>query len=161
MRAAPAPELPHPARRWKERGFDCLCGNVRMAARALTAHYDAHLAPSGLTSNQLAVLWSVISAEPVALGEIAGYLVMDKTSVTRSIAALGGMGLVQLKPGKDARVKLASSTLKGRRAFTAAIPLWRRAQADVERTMGKGSFARTVREARRLAWTMAGPKIAS
>jgi DNA-binding MarR family transcriptional regulator len=150
--------LPSAARRWRRRGFDCLCGNVRMAARALTAHYDACLAPSGLTSNQLAVLWSVIAAEPVALGEIADYLVMDKTSVTRSMAGLAAMGLVVLRTGTDARVKLASSTAKGRRVFASAMPLWRQAQAEVRRTIGRGTFARTVREARRMAWTMARPR---
>ena len=153
-----AGSLSSAARRWRRRGFDCLCGNVRMAARALTAHYDAYLAPSGLTSNQLAVLWSVIAAEPIALGEIAGYLVMDKTSVTRSVASLAAMGLVVSRPGTDARVKLASSTAKGRKAFAAAIPLWRRAQADAKRTMGRGSFARTVREARRVARAMGRPE---
>lgn len=151
-------ELSAAARRWRRRGFDCLCGNVRMAARALTAHYDAHLAPSGLTSNQLAVLWSVIAGEPIALGEIADYLVMDKTSVTRSVAALAGMGLVVLRTGTDARRKLASSTAKGRKAFAAAIPLWRKAQATARRTMGRGNFTRTVREARRVAWAMARPE---
>jgi len=150
--------LPSAARAWRRRGFDCLCGNVRMAARALTAHYDAYLAPSGLTSNQLAVLWSVIAAEPIALGEIADYLVMDKTSVTRSIASLAAMGLVVLRTGTDARVKLTSSTAKGRKAFAAAIPLWRKAQAAARRTMGRGNFTRTVREARRVAWAMARPE---
>ena len=150
--------LPSAARAWRRRGFDCLCGNVRMAARALTAHYDAYLAPSGLTSNQLALLWSVIAAEPIALGEIADYLVMDKTSVTRSMAALVMMGLVVLRTGTDARVKLASSTAKGRRVFASAIPLWRRAQAQVKRAMGRGTFKRTVRESRRIARAIARPE---
>lgn len=138
-------------RAYRARGFDCLCGNMRMASRALTQLYDSYLAPSGLTSGQLPVLWSVIAAEPLSLGEIADWLVMDKTTVSRNVAALAAMGLVDLKPGPDARVKLASSTAKGRKAFAAAMPLWRSAQASVEKKIGTATFAQAVVGARKLA----------
>ena len=143
-------------RAYRARGFDCLCGNMRMASRALTQLYDAYLAPSGLTSGQLPVLWSVIAAEPLSLGEIADWLVMDKTTVSRNVAALAAMGLVDLKPGPDARVKLASSTAKGRKAFAAAMPLWRSAQALVEKKIGAATFAQAVLGARKLARKVQG-----
>ena len=28
---------------WAPRGYDCVCGNIRMAARAVTSVYDRHL----------------------------------------------------------------------------------------------------------------------
>src|SRR3954451_13234423 len=86
---------------YRARGLDCLCGNARMAARALTTLYDAHLAAAGVTSGQLAVLWCVMSAEPVAMRDIARYLVMDKTTVSRNAAALIQAGLVAARPGHD------------------------------------------------------------
>ena len=143
-------------RAYRARGFDCLCGNMRMASRALTQLYDAYLAPSGLTSGQLPVLWSVIAAEPLSLGEIADWLVMDKTTVSRNVAALAAQGLVELKPGPDARVKLASSTAKGRKAFAAAMPRWKAAQAIVEKKIGRETFVRAVVGARKLARKVQG-----
>ena len=136
---------------YRMRGYDCLCGNTRMAARALTTLYDAYLAPCGLTSSQLAVLWCVIGGEPLAMGDIARYLVMDKTTVSRNVAALVSAGLVASRVGDDARVKRLASTAKGRRVFARAIPLWEAAQAQVTERLGSERFADVVRQTRRLA----------
>ena len=140
---------------YRMRGFDCLCGNTRMAARALTALYDAHLAPAGVTASQLAVLWCVVGGEPLAMGDIARFLVMDKTTVSRNVAALVQAGLVAARPGEDARVRRLTSTAKGRRAFQAAIPLWESAQADVTARLGSTRFLDAVTKTRRLARAIA------
>ncbi|HET9651102.1 MAG TPA: MarR family winged helix-turn-helix transcriptional regulator [Usitatibacter sp.] len=136
---------------YRLRGFDCLCGNTRMAARALTALYDAHLAACGLTASQLAVLWCVIGGEPLAMRDIARHLVMDKTTVSRNVAALVDAGLVAVRAGEDARVRNLVSTAPGRRAFRAAIPLWEAAQAEVTSRMGRTKFEDAVLQTRRLA----------
>ena len=141
---------------YRMRGFECLCGNTRMAARALTALYDAHLGPSGLTSSQLAVLWCVMGAEPLAMGEIARHLVMDKTTVSRNVAALVEAGLVLVRPGEDGRVRTLASTAKGRRAFAAAMPLWEEAQAEATRQLGEARFSDAVLRTRRLARALGG-----
>jgi DNA-binding MarR family transcriptional regulator len=136
---------------YRMRGFDCLCGNTRMAARALTSLYDAYLAPAGITASQLAVLWCVIAGEPLAMGDIARFLVMDKTTVSRNVAALADAGLVRSRPGDDARVRRLASTAKGRRTFRAAMPLWESAQADVTERLGSTRFLDAVVHTRRLA----------
>jgi DNA-binding MarR family transcriptional regulator len=137
--------------RYRLRGFECLCGNTRMAARALTALYDAALAPSGLTASQLAVLWCVIGGEPLSMGDIARHLVMDKTTVSRNVAALAAAGWVVARPGDDGRVRTLASTAKGRRAFRGAIPLWEAAQARVTEQLGEARFLDAVAQTRRLA----------
>jgi len=136
---------------YRARGFECLCGNTRMAARALTALYDAELAPSGLSASQLAVLWCVIGGEPLAMGEIARHLVMDKTTVSRNVAALVEAGFVTVRSGGDARVRALASTARGRRAFRAAMPLWEAAQARVVEQLGESRFADAVAQTQRLA----------
>lgn len=156
MNAPSGKRLEADVRAWRARGFDCLCGNVRMASRALTSLYDAYLAPAGITSAQLPVLWAVIAEEPLSMREIADWLVMDKTTVSRNVAALEAMGLLQLQAGPDARVKLASSTAKGRRAFSRAIPRWKAAQSEVEKKLGPETFARAVVGARKLARKVQG-----
>jgi DNA-binding MarR family transcriptional regulator len=143
---------------YRQRGFDCLCGNARMAARALTVLYDEYLAPAGISAGQLAVLWCVVGAEPVAMGDVARLLVMDKTTVSRNAAALVDAGLVVVRAGEtDARVKALASTAKGRRTFARAMPLWESAQAHVSERMGSERFSAAVLQTRRLARALGGP----
>jgi DNA-binding MarR family transcriptional regulator len=104
------------------------------------------------------VLWCVVSREPVAMREVAEVLVMDKTTVSRNLGGLLDLGFVVCRAGPDARVKLVSCTAKGRRAFTAAVPLWKRAQTAIERKLGRVAFAKTVSQAHRLARTIAEPR---
>jgi DNA-binding MarR family transcriptional regulator len=138
--------------------MECLCGNVRMAARALTTVYDRFLEPAGLTASQLAVLWCVLGREPLTMREVAEVLVMDKTTVSRNLAALAGTGLVAIRPGEDARVKMVRSTAKGRRTFTAALPRWKAAQGWVESQVGRAPFAKAIRQSKRLAQSVAQPR---
>jgi len=136
---------------YRDRGFDCMCGNLRMASRAVTSIYDAHLAPSGLTSNQLAVLWPIVAMEPTPMSEIARKVVMDKTTVSRNIAGLVDAGLVEVRTGDDGRHRLVSTTARGRHAFAVAMPAWEAAQEEVARVFGKARFNDLVKQSRRLA----------
>jgi DNA-binding MarR family transcriptional regulator len=144
-----------PIAAYQRRGFDCLCGNTRMAARALTAIYDEYLAPAGVSSSQLAVLWCVIGARPASMSEVASLLVMDKTTVSRNVSSLLEMGLVAVKTGEDARVRLLLSTARGRAVFERAMPLWESAQAHVAERMGSTRFMEAVLQTRRLARAVA------
>ena len=140
---------------YRKRGFDCLCGNLRMASRAITTVFDEHLKASGLTSNQLAVLWPIVNMEPTPMSEIARNVVMDKTTVSRNVAGLEALGLVEIKSGEDARHRLVSTTAKGRHAFAIAMPAWEAAQAQVAKVFGKTRFASLVRESKKLARVVA------
>ena len=53
------------------RGFDCVCGNLRMAARAVTTVYDRHLQGAGVSASQMAVLWAVAYACGLSVKELA------------------------------------------------------------------------------------------
>ena len=140
---------------YRHRGFECLCGNLRMASRALTTLYDTHLGDLGLTVNQLAVLWSVIGFEQATMGRIAEAVVMDKTTVTRSIAGLESMGLVSLQRGVDARQRVVSATARGQRVFSDAMPAWEAAQREAARAIGQARFDSLVVQARRVARAVA------
>lgn len=118
-------------KKFRPRGFDCLCGNVRMAARALTSVYDEHLKPSGLRSTQLAVLWAVVAVGDGTVGKIAKTIAMDDSSLTRTLKLLERDKLVSLRSGSDRREKQVYATARGRRAFSVAMPLWESAQRDM------------------------------
>ncbi len=119
------------------RGFECLCGNVRMAARAVTSVYDEHLRPSGLRASQLAVLWAVIALPGSTVNALAHAIAMDATTLTRNLRILERDALVTMFAGSDRREREIHASAKGRRAFAKAMPLWEAAQADVSRMAGR------------------------
>ena len=121
----------------------------------MTAIYDTHLAASGLTSNQLAVLWPIVALEPTPMSEIARSVVMDKTTVSRSVAGLVDAGLVEVHAGDDGRHRMVSTTARGRHAFATAMPAWEAAQEEVARVFGKARFTGLVKETRKLARAVA------
>jgi DNA-binding MarR family transcriptional regulator len=124
----------------RNRGFDCLCGNMRMASRAVTALYDGYLAPSGLTAAELSVLWCVMSAQPVSMQKISEFLAMEKSTVTRNVAHLKLRHLLKVEAGQDARTKQVSVTRVGRETFVRALPLWKDAQKAAARALGEPRF---------------------
>ena len=123
-------------KRYRNSGFDCLCGNVRMAARSLTSIYDEHLKPSGLRATQLAVLWAVVALDSGTVGRIAKVIAMDDSSLTRTLKLLERDKLVSLVAGSDRREKRVKATARGRKAFSTAMPLWELAQAEAFERLG-------------------------
>jgi DNA-binding MarR family transcriptional regulator len=89
--------------------------------------------------------------EPTPMSEIARNVVMDKTTVSRNVAGLEALGLVEIQSGEDARHRLVSTTAKGRHAFAIAMPAWEAAQAEVAKAFGKTRFTALVRESKKLA----------
>jgi DNA-binding MarR family transcriptional regulator len=137
--------------RYRHKGFDCLCGNLRLATRVVTAAYDARLVASGLTSAQLGVIWCVLSAERASMLRIGELLVMEKSTVTRNVAVLRARGFVEVETGADARVKEVIATPAGRKAFARAIPHWQVAQREMSALLGSSRFRALVSETRHLA----------
>jgi len=117
--------------RLSPRGFDCVCGNLRMAARAVSSVYDRHLASSGVQASQMAVLWAVSNAQGMAVKEIAEQLAMHETTLIRNLRVLEREGWVAIRVGADRRRRIASLTRKGRAVFGKALVAWKKAQSEV------------------------------
>jgi DNA-binding MarR family transcriptional regulator len=113
------------------RGFDCVCGNLRMAARAVTAVYDRHLREAGVQASQMAVLWAVAGGPGMSVKELAGHVAMDETTMIRNLRGLERQGWVKLSVGIDRRQRLARLTAKGRDVFARALLPWKEAQKEV------------------------------
>jgi DNA-binding MarR family transcriptional regulator len=126
---------------YRARGFECLCGNARMAARAVTSFYDEGLRPSGLRATQLAVLWAVVALPGATIKAIAKCIAMDATTLTRNLRVMADDGLVELAEGEDRRERAVRPTAKGRRLFAKAMPLWEQTQARFARLSGQDTAA--------------------
>ena len=106
-----------------------------MAARALTSMYDEHLKPSGLRSTQLAVLWAVVAIGDGTVGKIAKTIAMDDSSLTRTLKLLERDKLVSMRHGSDRREKQVQVTVRGRKTFSVAMPLWEKAQKEMQKRL--------------------------
>ncbi|HEX4884989.1 MAG TPA: MarR family winged helix-turn-helix transcriptional regulator [Casimicrobiaceae bacterium] len=132
----------------------CVCGNLRMAARLVTAHYDAALRPCGIEANQMAMLWVIHAGEPLASSRVAHGMGIDQSTASRNLAVLEGRGLVRSEPSRDdRRQRVVRLTAQGRRTLIRAYPLWQKAQAEVGRLTADladvGAIGRTLRRVTR------------
>src|SRR5262249_51140085 len=118
---------------------ECPGMRVREASRLLTRTYDEALRPLGLQMSQLSVLVAVaiFGERGAGIGSLAQVLVMDRTTVTRSVQALRKAGLVSVgRSPADARARVVVLTRAGERAIEAAHPLWMEAQQRLRDSLG-------------------------
>jgi len=122
----------------------CLCFRARRASRSLTRVYDEALRPLGIQATQLTLL-NVIAMSREAGGmmsEVAEYLAMDGTTLSRNLRPLERAGLVRMKRiAADGRVRVAQLTPAGRRLIEHALPLWKRAHQRVVAALGPAAAA--------------------
>ncbi|MGH7051750.1 MAG: MarR family winged helix-turn-helix transcriptional regulator [Acetobacteraceae bacterium] len=116
----------------------CLCLSLQRAARAAARQFDDALRPLGLTNGQFSLLLSLNRPEPAPIGAIALLLAMDRTTLTANLKPLERRRLVlSLTDPTDLRRRRLRLTPAGRRLLAAALPLWRRTEAAVERQVGE------------------------
>ena len=63
----------------------CAAFNFRRTARAVTRLYDLGLEPCGIRATQFAILTAVAKFQPISISRIAEILVIDQTTLTRSL----------------------------------------------------------------------------
>ncbi len=114
----------------------CLCLHAQRAARALARHFDQALAPVGITNGQFSLLMSLNRSEPPNMAEIAAVLAMDRTTLTAALKPLERRGLLRVATAKeDRRARRVSLTAAGQKTLAAALPIWRREHATVEKLL--------------------------
>ena len=116
----------------------CTCFKLRKLTRAMSRLYDQHLAEVGLKITQYSVLANMARASlPVA--ELAEELGSERTTLTRNLKPLINAGWVRLASAPDARQKVVTLTDAGLAKLQQAQPYWRRAQDEIEATLGTDS----------------------
>ena len=129
----------------------CVLDNARKAARAVSRHYDRLARQAGMTAGQFSVLVAVMQARGETTGDLADRLSMDRTTLVRNMALLERKGLVVSARTVDARGKSYRLTGKGTALLEKALPLWRKAQKDVETLLGREEFLKTINVLQRLS----------
>jgi len=134
----------------------CVCGNLRMATRLVTAYYDAALRPCGIEANQMMMLWVAHAGGAMPAKVLASAAGMDPSTASRNLAVLELRGLVTSSPAADdRRQRQIALTRRGRTTLGRAFPRWRRAQAELaDLTRDMVDVVALGRELRRVARRM-------
>src|ERR1700682_5379564 len=110
----------------------CACTTLRRAARAVTAAYDAALAPSGLRITQFSILRRLARLGPLSVTRLAAEAALDRSTMGRNLNPLERRGLVRIEGGNvDQRERVAYLTAAGEAAIEAALPYWRKTQKRI------------------------------
>ena len=115
----------------------CFCASTRHAARLLTRHYEEQLRPADVTPAQFELLGMLSSRSNLSQSEIAQTLSLDQTTLSRNLKILIEREWVTRSASlQDSRRVVYMISEKGKAVFRQALPLWRRAQAGIEHTLG-------------------------
>jgi DNA-binding MarR family transcriptional regulator len=119
--------------RWPE----CNCLALRQAARHVTQFYDQYLASTGLRTTQFSILAKLKGLGPMTINALARELVMDRTTLGRTMLPLERDGLIAIKDGiLDRRSKELAVTKAGTERLQRAAKLWVGAQKEFEERFG-------------------------
>ena len=117
----------------------CVCSRTRMLDRVLSRLFDDSLAPLGVRANQLTVLALLGAMEGLRGADVARYLEMDKSTVSRGLALLRGRGWIEESVGPTRASRCLNVTAEGRALLHDTLPLWRSAVEGAREALGEES----------------------
>ena len=120
----------------------CVCLHLQRAARAVARRFDEVFRPLGITSGQFSLLMSLNRPDPPTIGSLAERFAMDRTTLTANLKPLERRGLVTITVDRsDRRSRRLSLTAAGRALLVAAVPIWKRTHAALDRQIKRSPDA--------------------
>jgi DNA-binding MarR family transcriptional regulator len=121
----------------------CLCLHMQRAARLIARRFDEALRSLDLTNGQFSLLTSLNRPKPATIGSVAALLGMDRTTLTAALKPLERRGLIDVTADpEDRRSRILTLRRAGRSLFAAAVPIWKRTHAEIERTLADPDLLR-------------------
>jgi DNA-binding MarR family transcriptional regulator len=118
----------------------CTCAGLRRASRALTQFYEEELRPVGLRATQFTILQTLSLAGEVTQRQLGRMLVMDSTTLTRTLKIMIRQGWIGQRRGADRREWRIRLSKNGEIQLKRALPRWEKAQARLRRQLGEGQW---------------------
>ncbi|AMS16706.1 MULTISPECIES: MarR family winged helix-turn-helix transcriptional regulator [Pseudomonas] len=106
----------------------CLCTNLRRAARGVSRFYDGALDGFGINVAQYSLLSNLQRLDQPSISSLAEAMGLDRSTLGRNLRVLEGEGLVRLSEGEDQRNRIVQLTDEGQQRLLAALPAWEAAQ---------------------------------
>jgi len=114
----------------------CASLNFRRTSRIVTRMYDTAMQESGVRSTQFAILVGIAKLQPVAMGTLAKVLMLDSSTLTRSLRLLQKEGMIEISKRAAMRRRFLKLTRPGEKVLQRSLPLWRAAHARFVATVG-------------------------
>ena len=96
----------------------CLCINLRRAARGVSRHYDGALDGFGINVAQYSLLCNLQRLNEPSISTLAEAMGLDRSTLGRNLRVLEGDGLVMLVEGEDMRNRIVRLTESGAVSYT-------------------------------------------
>jgi DNA-binding MarR family transcriptional regulator len=125
----------------------CMCASFRRAARALTQMYDDALRAHGLRATQFTILQALSLTGEISQRELGELLLIDSTTLTRTLRIMRAHGWIEQRSGKDRRERRLRISAAGRRRFQAASVPWQELQTRLRSRVGSDSWNEWLRAA--------------
>jgi len=109
----------------------CKCFKLRKASRIVTQFYDKKLKSCNLRITQFSILSFLATGENKTMNSLSDDLLMDRTTLTRSLNVLFKEKLIKNIRTEDARKRVVKLTDKGYELLEKAIPLWKEAEEEI------------------------------
>jgi len=113
----------------------CLLMRARRLARVATRTYLDEMSHLGLSVGQFSVLVAVGTQPGVRAADLVGALDLERSTLSRELAALVADGLVRTER-VDGRSQALHLTDAGAGRLNAALPAWERAQQTTRAMLG-------------------------
>lgn len=109
----------------------CKCLKLRKASRIITQLYDKKLKSCNIKITQFSILSFLATSEDQTMSSLSNNLLMDRTTLTRSLEILSKEKLIKNLKTSDARKRIVKLTEKGYETLEKAIPLWKEAEEEI------------------------------
>jgi DNA-binding MarR family transcriptional regulator len=134
----------------------CMCASFRRASRALTQLYDDALRPLGLRVTQFTILQVLSIATEISQGELALLLVMDSTTLTRTLRLMRARGWIEERPGQDRRERWLRLSPAGQKQLKRATVPWQALQSRLRSHFGAARWSEWLEGATEISHQVAG-----
>jgi len=114
----------------------CLCSSLRRASRALAQLYEQAFRPLALRSTQFTILQALSLAGEVSQGQLGEILVIDSTTLTRTLGIVQRRGWISVRRGDDRRERWLSLSKQGENQLRRALPAWEKVQLRLRHQLG-------------------------
>jgi DNA-binding MarR family transcriptional regulator len=117
----------------------------------VTQFYDSVLRPSGLRVTQFTLLQALNHASGISQKQLAEWLEIDSTTLTRTLAFMRRKGWLRSETGTDRRELRLFLTAAGQGQYKRVLPYWQSAQRRLRQALGEANWIQVIDAAVRTA----------
>ena len=136
--------------------FHCAAFSFKRTSRAVTKLYDLALQSVGVRSTQFAILTAVAKLQPVNITKLGEVLILDRTTLTRSLRLAKKDGWIEVSARSTLRQRFVTLTPKGVEALAAVLPVWRAMQGRFVAVLGSEHWEALRKDLREIASVATG-----